>query len=166
MHVSASFKIRHKGPSRCSTTYGEHNLRNVILRIRCRAVAYGLANARKTCPCPDRSHRSLTDLPDKAAPPKADFDDTMEREPKKLRTAAEKGALWHEYDFLVHRFVAHLRRVHPANKDIMMEIIPKYWSRQQIHWRNRKFRFITLTAKHTCTMIFSTTSGICNDSNT
>jgi hypothetical protein len=30
--------------------------------------------------------------------------------------------LWHEYDFLVHQFVAHLRRVHPSNKAIMMEI--------------------------------------------
>jgi hypothetical protein len=46
----------------------------------------------------------------------------MERQPKKLRTATEKGALWHEYDFLVHQFVAHLRRVHPSNKAIMMEI--------------------------------------------
>ena len=46
----------------------------------------------------------------------------MESHPKKLRTATEKGALWHEYDFLVHQFVAHLRRVHPSNKAIMMEI--------------------------------------------
>ncbi len=46
----------------------------------------------------------------------------MEREPKKLRTATEKGALWHEYDFLDHQFVAHLRRVHPSNKAITMEI--------------------------------------------
>jgi hypothetical protein len=29
-----------------------------------------------------------------------------------------------EYDFLVHQVVTHLRRVHPANKDIMMEIVP------------------------------------------
>ncbi len=48
----------------------------------------------------------------------------MEREPKKLRTATEKGALWHKYDFLVHQFVMHLRRLHSANKDIMMETIP------------------------------------------
>ncbi len=48
----------------------------------------------------------------------------MEREPKKLRTAMEKGALWLEYGFHVHQFVTHLRRVHPANKDIMMEIVP------------------------------------------
>ena len=32
--------------------------------------------------------------------------------------------MWHESDFLVHQFVAHLRRVHPANKAIMMDIIP------------------------------------------
>jgi hypothetical protein len=67
-------------------------------------------------------HRSFTDLPDEAPSPKADSEDTIEREPTRLRTATEKGALWHEYDFLVHQFVAHLRRVHPANKDIMMEI--------------------------------------------
>jgi hypothetical protein len=48
----------------------------------------------------------------------------MEREPKKLRTATEKGALWHEYDFLVHQFVSHLHHVHPVNKAIMMKIIP------------------------------------------
>jgi hypothetical protein len=48
----------------------------------------------------------------------------METHPKKLRTATEKGALWHEYDFLVHQFVAHLRRVHPANRSTMMEINP------------------------------------------
>jgi hypothetical protein len=48
----------------------------------------------------------------------------MEREPKKLRTVTEQAALWHEYDFLVSPFVYHFRRVHPANKNIMMEIIP------------------------------------------
>jgi hypothetical protein len=48
----------------------------------------------------------------------------MERQPKKLKTATEKGALWHEYNFLVHQFVAHLRRVHPANKATTMEIFP------------------------------------------
>ncbi len=46
----------------------------------------------------------------------------MRREPKRLRTATEKGDLWHEYDFLVHQFVAALCRVRSANKDIIMEI--------------------------------------------
>ncbi len=54
----------------------------------------------------------------------ANPDDTMAREPKKLRTVTEKGALWHEYDILVHQIVAHLCHIHPANKDIMMETIP------------------------------------------
>ncbi len=75
----------------------------------------------------------------------------MEREPKKLRTATEKGALWHEYDLLVHQFVTHLRRVHPANKDIMMEIVPlasagKVSVKAADPWRKGEFRFITLTA--------------------
>jgi hypothetical protein len=68
--------------------------------------------------------RSFTYRPDEAESPNENLDDTMEREPKKLRTATDKGALWHEYDFLVHQFVTHLRHVHPANKDIMMEIVP------------------------------------------
>jgi hypothetical protein len=69
-------------------------------------------------------HISFTKRPDEAPPLNANTDDTMEREHKKLRTATEKGALWHEYDFLVHQFVAHLHRFHTAIKGIMMEIIP------------------------------------------
>jgi hypothetical protein len=60
-----------------------------------------------------------------APPPNENPDDAIEREPKKIKTGTEKGALWHEYDFLVHQFVAHLRSVRPVkNKAIMMEIIP------------------------------------------
>ena len=32
--------------------------------------------------------------------------------------------MWHEYDFLVHQFVAHLRSVHSTNRATMMEINP------------------------------------------
>ncbi len=66
-------------------------------------------------------HRSFSI---EALPPNEIPNDAMEREPKKIKTATEKGALWHEYDFLVHQFVAHLRHVHLANKAIMMEFIP------------------------------------------
>ncbi len=41
-----------------------------------------------------------------APPPNENPNDAMEREPEKIKTATEKGALWHEYDFLVHQFVA------------------------------------------------------------
>jgi hypothetical protein len=58
-------------------------------------------------------HRSFSiEVP----PPNENPDDALEREPKKIKTATEKGALWHEYDFLVHQFVAHLRRVHSATR--------------------------------------------------
>ncbi len=48
-------------------------------------------------------HRPFNICPDEAPPPKADPYETMGREPNKLRTATEKGALLHEYDFLVHQ---------------------------------------------------------------
>ncbi len=32
--------------------------------------------------------------------------------------------MWYEYDFLGHQYVAHLRRVHPNNEAIMMDVVP------------------------------------------
>ncbi len=31
-----------------------------------------------------------------------------------------KGALYHEYDLRTHQFIAHIRPIHPLNKDIGM----------------------------------------------
>ena len=43
---------------------------------------------------------------------------------KKTRKRAEtdKSALYHAYDLRTHQFIAHIRRVHPLNKDIEKEV--------------------------------------------
>ena len=47
----------------------------------------------------------------------------MVRPPTK-KPVTEKGPLFHEYDFYVHQYIAHLRRVHPSymNKPLMMDV--------------------------------------------
>ena len=46
------------------------------------------------------------------------------KKPKK-RADTDKGALYHAYDLKTHQFIAHIRRVHPLNKDIEMEVEKK-----------------------------------------
>ena len=41
---------------------------------------------------------------------------------KRARSDTDKGALFHEYDLLAHQFIAHIRRIHPDNKTIEMEL--------------------------------------------
>ena len=47
------------------------------------------------------------------------------RKPPKKRADRDKGALFHEYDLRTHQFVAHIRRIHPLNRDIEMVVEPK-----------------------------------------
>ena len=42
--------------------------------------------------------------------------------PKAKRVDTDKSALYHAYDLRTHQFIAHIRRVHPRNKDIEMEV--------------------------------------------
>ena len=42
----------------------------------------------------------------------------------KMRVDTDKGALFHEYDLKTHQFVAHIRRIHPGNRDIEMVVEP------------------------------------------
>ena len=51
--------------------------------------------------------------------------DPLVRQQKRVKRETEKGALWHEYDLLAHQYIAHLRRVHHSNCDIMMEVSGK-----------------------------------------
>ena len=51
--------------------------------------------------------------------------DPLVRQQKKVKRETEKGALWHEYDLPAHQYIAHLRRVHHSNLDIMMEVSGK-----------------------------------------
>ena len=41
---------------------------------------------------------------------------------KKPKRETEKGALYEDYDLLVHQFIAHLRRIHPSKPSIMMKV--------------------------------------------
>jgi hypothetical protein len=43
---------------------------------------------------------------------------------KKIRSRRDtnKGALYHAYDFQVHQFITHLRRVHPGNPPLSMNV--------------------------------------------
>ena len=41
---------------------------------------------------------------------------------KKPRRETEKGALFEDYSPLVHRFIAHLRRIHPSKPSVMMKV--------------------------------------------
>ena len=44
------------------------------------------------------------------------------RKLKKPRRETEKGALYEDYNLLVHQFIAHLRRIHPSKPSIMMKV--------------------------------------------
>ena len=44
------------------------------------------------------------------------------RKLKKPRRETEKGALFEDYSFLVHQFIAHLRRVHPSKPSVMAKV--------------------------------------------
>ena len=55
-------------------------------------------------------------------------DDSEDDEPvrvpaKKTKVETDKGALYYEYNFLAHQFIAHLRRVHPSRPAILMDVI-------------------------------------------
>ena len=47
------------------------------------------------------------------------------RKKPKNRAETDKGALYHAYDLRTHQFIAHIRRVHPLNKDIDMDVEKK-----------------------------------------
>ena len=44
---------------------------------------------------------------------------------RKARREQDFGALYHEYDWTCHQFIAHLRRVHPGNPSVMMNVAGK-----------------------------------------
>ena len=44
------------------------------------------------------------------------------RKLKKPKRETEKGALYEDYNLLVHQFIAHLRRIHPSKPSIMMKV--------------------------------------------
>ena len=48
-----------------------------------------------------------------------------ERRVERARAETDKGALFHEYDLLTHQFIAHIRRIHPKNKEIVLEVAGK-----------------------------------------
>jgi hypothetical protein len=72
--------------------------------------------------------------------------------------------LWHEDDFLFHQFVARLHRVHPANKDIMMEIGNFGKVLVKAAYPLAKPEFITLTANKPVQRYFLPLLGHCHDS--
>ena len=65
-----------------------------------------------------------TGSPPEAALNDADAAATDARSPfqktARKRSDTVKGALYHEYDLRTHQFIAHIRRIHPLNKDIEM----------------------------------------------
>ena len=44
---------------------------------------------------------------------------------KKARSETNNGALFHGYDLLTHQLIAHIRRIHPGNKAIEMDVAGK-----------------------------------------
>ena len=44
---------------------------------------------------------------------------------KRARSDTDKGALFHDYDLLTLQFIAHIRRIHPENKTIEMDVVGK-----------------------------------------
>ncbi len=42
--------------------------------------------------------------------------------PKRMKVAEDTGVMFNEYDWKCHQFIAHLRRVHPANPPTTMAV--------------------------------------------
>ena len=64
----------------------------------------------------------VTDAADDEPSQGADVDEAGMKPRRKMRTLTNKGALYTRYNFQVHCFLAHLRRVHPKLPPTMMEI--------------------------------------------
>ena len=52
----------------------------------------------------------------------ADGEGNVGAKRRKANNSTSKGALYHQYEWSVHRFLAHLRRVHPHLLPIMMDV--------------------------------------------
>ncbi len=75
---------------------------------------------------PDGRLRHATLIPDRPPPQQVELgseeEDGSHAKRKRTRRETEKGALYHDYCFQTHQFIAHLRRVHPGNPSIMSTI--------------------------------------------
>ncbi len=51
-----------------------------------------------------------------------DVSATKRKRPKRVKVVEDVGCMYNDYDWHCHQFIAHLRRVHPANPLLMMPV--------------------------------------------
>ena len=51
-----------------------------------------------------------------------DVSGTKRKRPKRIKVVEDTGCMYNDYDWHCHQFIAHLRRVHPANPPLMMPV--------------------------------------------